>query len=285
VNVLLTIQLPESLHNIPSGLACSFRLLFVHKYVPTNKPTYRTGLLVVSSIFDCYHNNTTRCWIIKVLFTKGRKGMNMSKNFFVRNSLYVTLTLAGIVMIYTIINWNTMPMTQRIAGIYYFLIALHEIEEMKVPGGFVEMVIKLTGMPVKDMTIPHFCLFLITVYMMLIPFCLSSIHWLVIGPLVLGTIEPIAHFVVGKANPATKIYSPGMITAVIFMIPLDVYTFYYLFSVEPVSWYYWVAAALLLLIPLFGIQRYIVVHLMKMDYRQFVRNARDSITGKRKIQM
>lgn len=211
--------------------------------------------------------------------------MNMSKNFFVRNSLYVTLTLAGIVMIYTIINWNTMPMTQRIAGIYYFLIALHEIEEMKVPGGFVEMVIKLTGMPVKDMTIPHFCLFLITVYMMLIPFCLSSIHWLVIGPLVLGTIEPIAHFVVGKANPATKVYSPGMITAVIFMIPLDVYTFYYLFSVAPISWYYWVAAALLLLVPLFGVQRYIVVHLMKMDYRQFVRNARDSITGKRKIQM
>ncbi len=209
----------------------------------------------------------------------------MRKNFFVRNSLYVTLTLAAIVMLYTVINWDTMPITQRIAGIYYFLIALHEIEEMKFPGGFVEMVIKLTGMPVKDMTIPHFCLFLITVYMMLVPFCLPSIHWLVIGPLVLGVIEPIAHFVVGRANPATRLYSPGMITAVIFMIPLDIYSIYYLFAVEPVVWYLWLAAALLLLIPLFSVQRYIVVHLMKMNYRDFVRNARDSITGKRMIQM
>lgn len=208
---------------------------------------------------------------------------DMSKNFFVRNSLYVTLVLAAGVLVYTVANWNTMPVTQRIAGLYFFLIALHEIEEMKVPGGFVEMVVKLTGMPIKDMTIPHFCLFLITVYMLLIPFCLPSIHWLVIGPLVLGTIEPIAHLVVGRANPATRIYSPGMVTAVLFMVPMDVYTFYYLFAVEPMAWYYWLAAALLLLIPLFGVQRYIVVHLMKMDYREFVRNARDSITGKREI--
>ena len=38
---------------------------------------------------------------------------------------------------------------------------------------------------------------------------------------------------------------------------MDVYTFYDPFAVEPIAWYYWLAAALLLLIPLFwSAQRY-----------------------------
>lgn len=207
----------------------------------------------------------------------------MKNNVFVKNSLYVTTILGIIVLGITIIFWDKMPMTQRLIGIYYFLIAAHEWEEMKYPGGFVEMVISLTGMPVKDMTIPKFCLFIITIYMLLLPFCISGVHWLVIAPLVLGIIEPIAHIVVGRVNPKTRIYSPGLITSVLFMVPIDVFTIHYIATQEPFAWYYWLVAALLLLIPLFGAQRFIVVHLMQMSYSEFVKNARDSILGKRKI--
>ena len=143
---------------------------------------------------------------------------DMSKNFFVRNSLYVTLVLAAGVMVYTVANWNTMPVTQRIAGLYFFLIALHEIEEMKVPGGFVEMgSVKLTGMPIKDMTVPHF---------LPVPdhgvhaadpvLAWPSIHWLVIGPLVLGTIRTDCPPRGRQGQPRPRGYSLGMVTAVLF---------------------------------------------------------------------
>ena len=206
-----------------------------------------------------------------------------SDNFFVKKSLYVTSAIAVVVLAVLIIFWNDMPVTQRLIGIFYVLIAAHEWEEMKYPGGFVEMVIALTGMPIKDMTIPRFLLFLITVYMLLIPFCIPSMHWLLIGPLVLGIIEPVAHIVVGRVNPKTRIYSPGLITSVLFMVPIDIYTIHYIVAVEPFAWYLWVIAALLLLIPLFGVQRFIVTNIMQMSYKEFVLNAKDSITGKRKI--
>lgn len=207
----------------------------------------------------------------------------MEHNFIVKHSLYITSIIAAIVLIITIAFWDSMPVTQRLIGIYYFLIAAHEWEEMKFPGGFVEMVIGLTGMPVKNMTVPKFCLFLITIYMLLVPFCIPQAHWLLIGPLVLGIIEPIAHLVVAKVNPKSKFYSPGMITAVLFMVPIDTYTIYYLAAQETFAWYYWVIAALLLIVPLIIVQRFIVTRLMKMSYKEFVTNAKNSILGKRNI--
>lgn len=209
----------------------------------------------------------------------------MKNNFLIKNSLYVTTVLALSVLIITIIFWQDMPVTQRIIGIYYVLIAAHEWEELKFPGGFVEMVIGLTGMPVRDVTIPKFALFILTIYMMLIPFCIPSAHWLVIGPLVLGIIEVFAHIIAGKANKQSKsLHSPGIITALLFILPLDIYTIYYIATQEPFAWYYWVIAVLLLLIPLFATQRFIITHLMKMNYKEFLKNAKDSLIGKRKAQ-
>lgn len=178
---------------------------------------------------------------------------------------------------------ESMPVTQGIIGLYYILIAAHEWEELKYPGGFVELAISLTDMPMRDMRIPKFALFCITVYMLLIPFCFPQFHWLVIGALVLGIIEPLAHIVAGRANPKTRIYSPGMVTSLLFMLPLDAFTIWHVVAVEPFAWCWWLAAAALLLIPLFGTQRLIVVKMMGMSYGEFMRNARDSILGRRKL--
>ena len=203
--------------------------------------------------------------------------------FIVRNSLYVTTAIAACVAAYMVVSWESMPVTQRIIGLYYILIAAHEWEELKYPGGFVELAISLTDMPMRDMRIPKFALFCLTVSMLLIPVCLLQVPWLVIGALVLGIIEPLAHIVAGRANPKTRIYSPGMLTSLLFILPLDMFTIWYVIAVEPFAWYWWLVATALLLIPLFGTQRFIVVKMMGMSYGEFVRNARDSILGRRKL--
>lgn len=87
-----------------------------------------------------------------------------------------------------------------------------------------------------------------------------------IGALVLGIIEPLAHIVAGRANPKTRIYSPGMVTSLLFMLPLDAFTIWHVVAVEPFAWCWWLAATALLLIPLFGTQRLIVVKMMGMSY-------------------
>lgn len=67
------------------------------------------------------------------------------------------------------------------------------------------------------------------------------------------------------------------------MLPLDAFTIWHVVAVEPFAWYWWLAVAALLLIPLFGTQRFIVVKMMGMSYGEFMRNARDSILGRRKL--
>lgn len=127
--------------------------------------------------------------------------MAFADRFIVRNSLYVTTAMAACVAAYMVVFWESMPVTQGIIGLYYILIAAHEWEELKYPGGFVELAISLTDMPMRDMRIPKFALLCITVYMLLIPFCFPQFHWLVIGALVLGIIEPLAHIVAGRGEP------------------------------------------------------------------------------------
>ena len=62
------------------------------------------------------------------------------KDFFLKHSLALVTTLGACVVIYTIINWSTMPVTQQMVGLLFFAITLHEWEELKFPGGFTEMV-------------------------------------------------------------------------------------------------------------------------------------------------
>lgn len=179
-----------------------------------------------------------------------------------------------------VVFWDLMPVTQKIIGFYYVFLAAHEWEELRFPGGFVDLVISFTGLPVSDMRVPKFALFCVTVYMLIIPFCLPQVHWLVIGALILGIIEPLAHIAAARKNPASKWYSPGMVTALLFMLPLDAYTIWYMVAVEPFAWYYWLVAAVLMLVPLFATQRLVVSRLMGMSYREFIGNARTSLFGK-----
>ena len=192
------------------------------------------------------------------------------------------ITIFGFcVLLYTILNWNTLQVTQRIVGILLVFITLHVWEEMKFPGGFVDLVVNNMGLPVRDMTIPKFLLFLFIIWLGFIPFLFPSIHWMSAAPIILGTIEVFAHLVATRLNKNSKFYSPGMYSALVLMLPITTYGYYYYISNDILSSLEWLYAFLYLFIPLIMIQRFIVTK-SGMKYSDFVKNATTVLFGKKK---
>jgi hypothetical protein len=201
------------------------------------------------------------------------------KNFFLKHSLALITTLGIGVALYTILNWYVMPVTQRMVGLFFFAVTLHEWEELKFPGGFTEMVMKNIKLPAMDMGIPKILLVILTLYLGFVPMLFPQVAWMAAAPLILGVIEVFAHLMATRMNQEKKFYSPGMITSLVIMLPVTVYGFYFLVNNNLMSLQYWLFAFLYLVVPLVAIQRF-VVRMSGMKYIDFLKNARSALFGK-----
>ncbi|WP_455644893.1 hypothetical protein [Methanosphaera sp.] len=72
-------------------------------------------------------------------------------NFMEKYSVWITTIIGLIITLYLIIKWNTCQPLQKLMGIYFIALAVHEWEELKYPGGFVELVMGMTGLKIKNM--------------------------------------------------------------------------------------------------------------------------------------
>ena len=124
-----------------------------------------------------------------------------------------------------------MDMLRKLPIIYIVALAVHEIEELKFPGGFVELVTVMTGLKLKKLGLAQFGLLMFTLFATIIPTFISGHVWTVMATLFIGIIEIFAHLAAGRVNPK-KFYSPGMLTAIVVQLPVAVYGFYYLFSIQ-----------------------------------------------------
>lgn len=200
------------------------------------------------------------------------------ENFMRKYSFWLTSALGIIALIWLIFNWNTTDMITKLPIIYIVALAIHEIEELKIPGGFVELVIAMTGIELKNIGMAKFGLFLLTLYATVIPAFLSKLIWPVIAPMFIGIIEIFAHFAAARVNPK-KFYSPGMFSAIIVQFPVSIYGFYYMISNHMIRGIYWLYAALFLFIVLFGLQA-LIVKSNGQSYFEFMNNARKSMFTK-----
>ena len=73
------------------------------------------------------------------------------------------------VAVYSVCCWSQMVLNQQIAAMFFIAIVLHCVEEMKLPGGFVDMVVTYVGLPVMDMRLPKLLLSLLIIYMAFVP--------------------------------------------------------------------------------------------------------------------
>ncbi|WP_390603724.1 HXXEE domain-containing protein [Blautia producta] len=190
-------------------------------------------------------------------------------------SFLLTSLLGVIAVMWLVIGWNDMDMLRKLPIIYIAALAVHEIEELKFPGGFVELVTAMTGLKLKKLGLAKLGLLMFTLYATIIPAFISGYVWPVMATMFIGIIEIFAHLAAARVNPK-KFYSPGMLTAVIVQFPVAVYGFYYLFSNQMVKGIYWLYAFIFLLIPLFGLQA-IIVKSNGQKYGEFINNARKAM--------
>ncbi len=175
-----------------------------------------------------------------------------------------------------------MPVLQKVTGFYLIALACHEWEELKFPGGFVELVMDMTGLEIGNLGIAKFGLFIFTVYATLVPLFFYGYIWPCIAPLLVGYVEFIAHLAAARVRKG-KFYSPGMITAICLQLPVSLYGTWYLFSHSLMRGIYILWAVLFLFIPLFVCQAAIVKS-NGMHYRDFVNNAKNSLLQKKKAE-
>lgn len=179
------------------------------------------------------------------------------ENFMRRYSFWITSALGACAVIWLIADWSGMTMLQRLPVMYIAALSIHEIEELKLPGGFVELVTTMTGVEIKNIGLAKFGLLLFTLYATVVPAFLTGYVWPVMATLFIGCIEVFAHLAAAGVNPR-RFYSPGMVTALGVQFPVAAYGYWYLFSNGLVRGIYWLWAGLFLLVPLFGLQALIV---------------------------
>ncbi len=122
------------------------------------------------------------------------------EKFMRKYSFYITSLLGVIALIVLIVFWNKLSMLQKLPIMYIIALAVHEIEELKFPGGFVELVTSMTGVKIGNLGVAKFGLLCITLYATVIPAFLANFVWPVMATMLIGVVEAFAHLASARIN-------------------------------------------------------------------------------------
>lgn len=193
------------------------------------------------------------------------------KNFFAKNNLYLMTALGVVVLIYAVVNWSAMPVLQRIVSLFFCALVFHLWEEGKFPGGFAELMTSKLNLPQSD---SHFGELVTSAYVLalaFVPLFFPNLVWLALAPIMLGFFEAIMHVAAIKMFNLARFYSPGLVTAVLVMLPISIYSIIYVIQNGLMQPLYWLYAILYMLVGLMFAQQ-IVVRMMGMKYSEFMKN-------------
>lgn len=199
--------------------------------------------------------------------------------FLAKNSLYFTTAMGVGVLIYMLMQWPSLAVMQRLVCLIFLAITAHEWEEKLF--GFSELNAQNLNVSAEEVDngIGHFALFLLTLYIGLVPLVFPQVIWLSATCMVLGIIELLSHVAAIRMNKSGHFYTSGMVTAFTVLPIISIYGFYYIISnhlMQPIGW---VFAFLNLFIPLI-VGQYISVKSLGVNYKEFIKNAFSSIFKK-----
>jgi hypothetical protein len=190
------------------------------------------------------------------------------------------MTALGVVVgIFTVVSWSTMPVLQRIDGVFFCVLILHLWEESVFPGGFTDMITRELHFTQANPYFGEIVTSAIVLLIALVPFFFPAVPFLAAAPLLLGILETLAHLAAIRISDR-RFYSPGLVTAAVLMPPLSIYGITYAVHnnlLQPVQWLLCLFYMLVALL----IAQQIVVRASGMKYSEFLKNARGALLGKR----
>lgn len=200
-------------------------------------------------------------------------------DFIFKNSLYWVTVLGATVAILTAIYWQEMEVLQRLVSILFIGLILHLWEEGEFPGGFAQMITDKLDFTAKS---PHFGEGVTVLYVLLIvslPFISPHVPILAFAALYLGILEVFAHLMAIRMYDKSSIYSPGLITSIVVLLPVSIYAIVYAVQndlMQPLHWFY----SFLILLSGLGLGQQIVVRGSGMKYSEFLGNVRRTLFKK-----
>ena len=203
------------------------------------------------------------------------------KTFIVKNSLYLMTALGVVVVTLTAVYWSELDMLQRLVSLLFAGLILHLWEEGKLPGGFTQMITDKLNFTAKS---PHFGVGITVLYVLIIvsfPFIFPHIPILAFAALYLGILEVFAHLMAIKMYDKSNIYSPGLITSVVILLPVSIYAIVYAVQNDLMQSLDWLYSFLILLGGL-GMAQQIVVRGSGMKYSDFLKNVKTALFTKKK---
>ncbi|HEY4257632.1 MAG TPA: HXXEE domain-containing protein, partial [Candidatus Udaeobacter sp.] len=141
-----------------------------------------------------------------------------------RNNLYLMTALAVVVAVFIALNWASIPILQRMTGLFFVGLVAHLWEEQRIPGGFVEMVTEHLHFTASSREFGEVCTAACVLVIAFVPFLLPQVAFLAMAPMMLGVLEAVEHVGVIKVFRLKRFYSPGMITAVCVLLPISVFS-------------------------------------------------------------
>ena len=198
-----------------------------------------------------------------------------------RNNLYIMAALGVAVATYLAINWSSMPVLQRLVGIFFVGLVMHLWEEGRFPGGFVELITEHLHFTARDR---HFGEIVTAAYVLVIafvPLFFPNVPFLAMATMMLGVLEAIMHLAMIKMFRLPRFYSPGLATAVVVLLPISIYGLAYAVRHDLMQPHSWLFAFLYMLFGLIVAQQ-VVIRASGVKYTDFLRNVRAALSEDRR---
>ena len=119
--------------------------------------------------------------------------------------------------ILTMIHRAALSPGRIITGVFALLIMLHEWEELRFPGGFVELMGRKIGLDVSTIDIGkcHLPTKILILVFAVVPMIFDRVMLIVFVPIVLMCFELFIHIMGIFIHKMKKPYTPGLVTAVV----------------------------------------------------------------------
>jgi hypothetical protein len=197
-------------------------------------------------------------------------------NYLAKNSLYGATAAAVAVVIYTAINWASMPVPQRMVALFFIGVTAHVWEETRFPGGFTEMIASRIGFTAKSKEFGEALTMVYVLWIAAVPLLFPRVAFLLLAPMLLGVLEAVGHTAIIRVFHLGRPYSPGLATALLVLLPISIYSMTYVVGhhlATPLDWH----AAVLYMAAGLVLAQWTVVTASGMKYTEFLRRARTGI--------